>query len=60
MRKSELKDNQAIPAAVRQVADEYLPDPNINSVGVGYKVTDGQRTYVCSLAGLVSGAGELE
>lgn len=44
MRKRDLKDKQAMQAAVRQVADEYLKDPNINSVGVGYKVKDGQRT----------------
>ena len=33
-----------VQAAVRQVADDYLDDANINSVGVGYKETDGERT----------------
>jgi endonuclease G, mitochondrial len=33
-----------VQAAVRQVAEEYLNDPNINSVGVGYRETDGERT----------------
>lgn len=49
MRKSDLKNNGAVQAAVRQVADEYLADPNINSVGVGYKVTDGKRTNQLAL-----------
>jgi endonuclease G, mitochondrial len=38
----ELKDS--LQAAVRYVADEYLRDPNITSVGIGYKTVDGQRT----------------
>jgi endonuclease G, mitochondrial len=37
-------DDANVQAAVREVADEYLDDPNINSVGVGYKETDGERT----------------
>jgi endonuclease G len=49
MRKRDLNDKAAVQAAVRQVADEYLPDPNINSVGVGYKVTDGKRTDILAL-----------
>ena len=49
MRKRDLNDKAAVQAAVRQVADEYLPDPNINSVGVGYKVTDGKRTQTLAL-----------
>ena len=49
MEKSDLQDKDAVQAAVRQVADEYLPDPNINSVGVGYKVTDGKRTNELAL-----------
>ena len=44
MRKRDLKDKQTIQAAVRQVADEYLKDPNINSVGIGHKMKDGKRT----------------
>jgi endonuclease G len=45
MRKRDLQKNaDAVKAAVRQVADEYLQDPNINSVGVGHKVKDGKRT----------------
>lgn len=44
VRKSDLKNKGAVQAAVRQVADEYLSDPNINSVGVGYKVTAGKRS----------------
>jgi endonuclease G len=44
MRKRDLKDKQAIQAAVRQVADDYLKDPNINSVGIGHKMKDGKRT----------------
>jgi endonuclease G, mitochondrial len=49
MRKSDLKKKRALQAAVRQVADEYLVDPNINSVGVGYKLTDGKRTNQLAL-----------
>lgn len=44
MRKRDLKDRAAIEAAVRQVADEYLGDPNITSVGVAYRVKDGKPT----------------
>src|SRR5512132_1516020 len=44
MRKRDLKDKRAIQAAVRQVADDYLKDPNINSVGIGHKMKDGKRT----------------
>ncbi|MDA0180076.1 DNA/RNA non-specific endonuclease [Solirubrobacter phytolaccae] len=44
MRKGDLKDRATIEAAVRQVADEYLADPNITSVGVAYKVTGGEPT----------------
>jgi endonuclease G len=49
MRKSDLKDKEKVQAAVRQVADEYLKDPNINSVGVGFKEVDGKRTEQLSL-----------
>jgi endonuclease G len=49
MRPSDLQDKAAIQAAVRQVADEYLKDPNITSVGVGYKTVDGQRTDTLAL-----------
>ena len=44
MRKRDLKDRATIEAAVRQVADEYLADPNVTSVGVGYRVKDGKPT----------------
>ncbi|HEX5929760.1 MAG TPA: DNA/RNA non-specific endonuclease [Solirubrobacterales bacterium] len=44
MGEGDLKDKAAIEAAVRKVADDYLKDPNITSVGVGYKVTGGKRT----------------
>jgi endonuclease G, mitochondrial len=44
MRERDLTDKRAIQAAVRQVADDYLKDPNITSVGVGHKITDGKRT----------------
>ncbi|MDX6623996.1 MAG: endonuclease mitochondrial [Solirubrobacterales bacterium] len=40
----DLTDKAAVQAAVRQVADEYLRDPNVTSVGIGYKVKDGKRT----------------
>jgi endonuclease G len=43
MNEHDLND-AGVQDAVRQVADEYLDDPNINSVGVGYKETDGERT----------------
>ena len=42
MEADERAQKQALQAAVRQVADEYLPDPNITSVGIGYKEKDGQ------------------
>jgi endonuclease G len=45
MRKRDLQQNpDAVKAAVRQIADEYLKDPNINSVGVGHRLKDGKRT----------------
>ncbi|HKG03980.1 MAG TPA: DNA/RNA non-specific endonuclease [Conexibacter sp.] len=44
MSDGDVTDRAALEAAVRQVADEYLKDPNINSVGLGYKVVDGKRT----------------
>lgn len=44
MGEHELTDKAAAQAAVRQVADEYLNDPNITSVGIGYKVVDGKPT----------------
>ena len=45
MRKRDLKHKAAIQAAVRQVADEYLKDPNINSVGIGYLPGQGRQTH---------------
>lgn len=44
MDKHESTDKAAMQAAVRQVADEYLRDPNVNSVGIGYKEKGGKRT----------------
>jgi endonuclease G len=44
MDERELMDKSAVQAAVRQVADEYLRDPNVTSVGIGYKIKDGKRT----------------
>ena len=44
MRKRDLQDRAKIEAAVQKVAEEYLKDPNITSVGVGYKVVDGRPT----------------
>lgn len=49
MRKRDLKDKHRLQAAVRQVADDYLPDPNITSVGIGYKLQDGERTSTLAL-----------
>jgi hypothetical protein len=49
MRKRDLKDKSGVEAAVRQVADEYLRDPNVNSVGVGYKIADGKPTETLAL-----------
>jgi endonuclease G len=49
MRKSDLKDKAAVEAAVRQVAGEYLKDPNINSVGIGYKTEKGKPTSTLAL-----------
>lgn len=44
MRKRDLNDRATIEAAVQKVADEYLNDPNITSVGVGRRVKDGEPT----------------
>ncbi len=44
MTEHELTDKAAVQAAVRQVADEYLRDPNVTSVGIGYKVKEGKQT----------------
>jgi endonuclease G len=49
MRKRDLKDKGRIQAAVRQVAEKYLRDPNVNSVGVGYKMAGGKRTDTIAL-----------
>jgi endonuclease G len=49
MRKRDLKNKDAVQAAVRQVAEEYLRDPNITSVGVGYRVKDGKQTNALTL-----------
>lgn len=49
MRKSDLEQRDRLRAAVRQVADEYLSDPNITSVGIGYKQKDGERTKTLAL-----------
>jgi endonuclease G len=50
MGKRELKVKAARQAAVRQVAEEYLSDPNINSVGLGYKTgADGQPTKTLAM-----------
>ncbi|MBI5104103.1 MAG: DNA/RNA non-specific endonuclease [Solirubrobacterales bacterium] len=49
MRKRDLEDKEAVQAAVRQVAEEWLEDPNITSVGIGYKITDGKRTDTLAL-----------
>jgi endonuclease G, mitochondrial len=45
MSKNDAKVKATQQAAVRQLAEEYLRDPNINSVGLGYKTgDDGKRT----------------
>jgi endonuclease G len=44
VRKRDLQDREKIEAAVQRVAEEYLKDPNITSVGIGYKVVDGRPT----------------
>jgi endonuclease G, mitochondrial len=44
LKPSDPEQKKAVQAAVRQVADDYLTDPNINSVGLGYKTVDGQAT----------------
>ena len=38
-----------VRATLSQVADEYLSDPNITSVGIGYKEVDGRPTDRLSL-----------
>jgi len=49
VRKRDLNDKAALQAAVRQVAEQYLADANITSVGVGYKVTAGEQTDTLAL-----------
>lgn len=49
MNREDLENKAAIQAAVRQVADQYLPDANITSVGIGYKTTGGERTETLAL-----------
>jgi endonuclease G, mitochondrial len=49
MDEHELDEKEALQAAVRHVADEYLSDPNITSVGIGYKMVGGQRTNTLTL-----------
>lgn len=47
--KRDLNDKASIQTAVRQVADQYLDDPNINSVGLGYKMKNGRPTDTLAL-----------
>jgi endonuclease G len=54
VRKRDLQDRAKIEAAVQKVADEYLKDPNITSVGIGYKVVEGERTDELALQFTVS------
>ena len=54
MRKRDLQDRAKIEAAVHKVAEEYLKDPNITSVGVGYKIVDGKPTDELALQFTVS------
>lgn len=50
MSKRDLQVKAARQAAVRQVADEFLQDPNINSVGLVYKTgRDGEPTKKLAL-----------
>lgn len=49
MTEERLKDKAAVQAAVRQVADEYLRDPNITSVGIGFKTVEGKPTEELAL-----------
>lgn len=49
MRERDLNNKRLLQEAVRQVAEEYLRDSNINSVGVGYKMKDGQTTNELAL-----------
>lgn len=42
-------DSPELKQLVRQAAEKYLKDPNINSVGIGYKVKDGKRTNEISV-----------
>jgi endonuclease G, mitochondrial len=44
LKPSDPEQTKAVRAAVRQVADDYLRDPNINSVGLGFKTVHGQAT----------------
>jgi endonuclease G len=44
VRSRDLQDRAKIEAAVQKVAAEYLKDPNITSVGVGFKLVDGKPT----------------
>ena len=44
MDEHQLGGKEELQAAVRQVADEYLRDPNVTSVGIGYKLEGGKRT----------------
>ena len=58
MRKRDLQDGAKIEAAVQKVAEEYLKDPNITSVGIGYKLVGGQPTDELALQFTVSSKWE--
>jgi endonuclease G, mitochondrial len=49
VRARDLRKKEQLQAAVRQVAAEYLTDPNITSVGLGHKYTNGERTDTLAL-----------
>jgi endonuclease G len=42
--KNDLNESRALKNFIRTRGAEYLKDPNISSIGIGYKIKDGKRT----------------
>jgi endonuclease G, mitochondrial len=51
---------EALKRYIRSHADDFLKDPNINSIGVGYKIVDGKQTPVLALQFAVNQKVSLE
>lgn len=54
------KHSESLRKFIRANAESYLAQPNINSIGIGYKIVDGKRTDQISIQFTVDQKVELE